>query len=146
MKASIDYLLANAGPVIQYRLRKEILHALSPEEECTLLAQMEALPHLQLLRTYVKPNGYIGRGMHSWDNWRGEGLRKTLVGIREGMDENGILRMDFHAKYNRRYSPKALIDPGPYSDEKLEDGRDERTLNCDLTFWAVALCHLMKNA
>ena len=67
---SIDFLLENAGPVIQYRLRKEILKDLSVGEEEKLLERIYGLPLFKLLSTYVKPKGYIGSGMHSWDNWR----------------------------------------------------------------------------
>ena len=61
---SIDFLLEKAGPVIQYRLRKEILKDLSENEEDKLLGQIYSLPLFQLLTTYAKPNGYIGNGMH----------------------------------------------------------------------------------
>lgn len=74
---SIDFLLENAGPVIQYRLRKEILGDLSKSEEEKLLGQIYELPLFKLLSTYIKPNGYIGSGMHSWDNWRGTVLHET---------------------------------------------------------------------
>lgn len=68
---SIDFLLENAGPVIRYRLRKEILHDLDKTEEENLLEQIYQTPHFKLLQTYVKADGYIGSGAHSWDNWRG---------------------------------------------------------------------------
>lgn len=74
---SIDFLLENAGPVIQYRLHKEILRDLTAEQEENLLEQVYQTPHFKLLETYVKPSGYIGSGMHSWDNWRGEVLHHT---------------------------------------------------------------------
>lgn len=74
---SIDFLLENAGPVIQYRLHKDILKDLSESEEENLLGQIYELPLFELLSTYVKPNGYIGSGMHSWDNWRGTVLHET---------------------------------------------------------------------
>ncbi|HIZ55846.1 MAG TPA: hypothetical protein H9671_06535 [Firmicutes bacterium] len=74
---SIDFLLENAGPVIQYRLRKEILNDLSESDEEKLLEQIYALPLFQSLATYVKPGGYIGTGMHSWDHWRGTVLHRT---------------------------------------------------------------------
>lgn len=32
---------------------------------------------MQLIQKYVKSNGYIGSGMHSWDNWRGTVLHET---------------------------------------------------------------------
>lgn len=74
---SIDFLLENAGPVIQYRLRKEILKDLSKNEEENLLEQIYQLPNFKLVESYVKPNGYIGSGMHSWDNWGGQVLHET---------------------------------------------------------------------
>lgn len=74
---SIDFLLENAGPVIQYRLRKEILQDLTSAEEARLLEQIYQLPPFVLLQSYVKPDGYIGSGMHSWDNWRGQVLHET---------------------------------------------------------------------
>jgi hypothetical protein len=74
---SIDFLLENAGPVIQYRLRKEILCNLKEAEEKKLLEQIYQTPHFKLLQSYIKPNGYIGSGAHSWDNWRGVVLHET---------------------------------------------------------------------
>lgn len=74
---SIDFLLENAGPVIRYRLRKEILEDLTPGEEERLLEQIYELPQFKLVQSYAKPDGYIGSGMHSWDNWRGQVLHET---------------------------------------------------------------------
>jgi hypothetical protein len=74
---SIDFLLENAGAVIQYRLRKEILRNLTQAEEKKLLEQICQTPNFKLVESYVKPNGYIGSGMHSWDNWRGTVLHRT---------------------------------------------------------------------
>jgi len=77
LSKSIDFLLENAGPVIQYRLRKDILQQISVGDEEKLLEQIYQLPYFQLVKSYVKANGYIGRGMHSWNNWRGEVLHET---------------------------------------------------------------------
>lgn len=74
---SIDFLLESAGPVIQYRLRKDILKDISITEEENLLENIYKTPHFRLVQSYVKPNGYIGSGMHSWDNWRGMILHET---------------------------------------------------------------------
>lgn len=74
---SINFLLENAGPVIQYRLKKEILNQLPQEEEKDLLKKIYELPYFKLVQKYVKPDGYIGSGMHSWDNWRGQVLHET---------------------------------------------------------------------
>lgn len=77
LSKSIDYLLENAGAVIQYRLRKEILNSLTQSEEETLLKLIYQTPHFKLVESYIKPNGYIGSGMHSWDNWRGVKLHES---------------------------------------------------------------------
>lgn len=74
---SIKFLLNNAGPVIQYRLRKEILENISEEEENRFLDKIYELPYFKLVQKYVKPDGYIGNGMHSYDNWRGTVLHET---------------------------------------------------------------------
>lgn len=66
MQRSIDFLLENAGPAIQYRLRKEILKNINPIEEENWLEQIYQTPHFLRLLTYVKQSGYIGIGMHSW--------------------------------------------------------------------------------
>ena len=79
LSRSIDFLLDKAGPVIQYRLRKEILHDLSPAEEEQYLERIYRTPFFELVQSYAKPNGYIGSGMHSWDNWRGTVLHETYL-------------------------------------------------------------------
>jgi len=79
LSKSIDFLLENAGAVIQYRLRKEILHDLSATEDENLLAQIYQTPHFKLVESYVKPSGYIGSGAHSWGKWRGVIYQPTYL-------------------------------------------------------------------
>ena len=67
---SIDFLLENGRDVIRYRLHKEILHDLNACEEQALLERVMQTPDYQLLLTHVKPNGYIGTGMHSWEKFK----------------------------------------------------------------------------
>lgn len=74
---SIDFLLEHAGAVIQYRLRKEILQDITKTEEENLLEKIYQTPQFQLVESYVKPNGYIGSGCHSWANWKGRVLQRT---------------------------------------------------------------------
>lgn len=74
---SVDFLIHHAGPVIQYRLRKEITGNITAQEEKRFLNEIFELPYMQLLQKYRKPNGYIGSGMHSWSNWRGTVLHET---------------------------------------------------------------------
>lgn len=77
LSKSIDFLLENAGPVIRYRLRKEILCNLGKTEEENLLGQVYQTPYFILLQSYVKPNGYIGSGAHSLGKWRDAILHET---------------------------------------------------------------------
>jgi hypothetical protein len=77
LSKSIDFLLENAGAVIQYRLHKEILHDISPLEEENLLEKVYQTPFFKLVESYAKPNGYIGSGAHSLDNWRGVNYHET---------------------------------------------------------------------
>jgi len=74
---SVGFLLENAGPVIRYRLKKELLCDITPSEEEALLGEIYVLEPMKLVQSYVKENGYIGSGMHSWDNWRGQVLHET---------------------------------------------------------------------
>ena len=71
---SIDFLLKNGREVIQYRLHKEILHDLTEAEEAVLLGKVMQTPDYRLLMTHVKPNGYIGTGMHSWEKFKSSPL------------------------------------------------------------------------
>lgn len=77
LSKSIDFLLDKAGVIIQYRLKKEILNNITKSEEENLLDQIYHLPNFKLIQSYVKPNGYIGSGAHSWDNWHGVCLHET---------------------------------------------------------------------
>lgn len=79
LSKSIDFLLENAGAVIQYRLRKEILQDITPIEEENLLEQIYQTPNFELVQSYVKPNGYIGSGAHSWGKWRGVIYQPTYL-------------------------------------------------------------------
>ena len=77
LSKSIDFLLENAGPVIQYRLRKEILKPITQAEEENLLEQIYQTPYFKLVEGYAKPNGFIGEGIHGYTNWRGVKFHET---------------------------------------------------------------------
>ncbi len=77
LSKSIDFLLENAGDVIKYRLHKEILKDINKVEEENLLEKVLQTPYYKLVESYVKVNGYIGRGMHSWSKWRDVVLHET---------------------------------------------------------------------
>ena len=60
LSKSIDFLLENAGSVIQYRLHKEILRDLNQTQEENLLEQIYQTPNFKLVESYVRPDGIIG--------------------------------------------------------------------------------------
>ena len=71
-------------------------------------------------------------------------LRETAANIEEAISHDGILRMQLDMPHNKRYSPKNLEYPTPYSDVRLEpDYKNNHALACDLTFWAVQLLYLI---
>jgi len=59
LSKSIDFLLENAGAVIQYRLHKEILRDLNQTQEENLLEKIYQTPHFKLVESYVKPTNAI---------------------------------------------------------------------------------------
>lgn len=65
LSGSIEFLLENAGDIIQYRLHKEILCDINKTEEENLLEKVMQSPNYRTVESYVKENGYIGRGMHT---------------------------------------------------------------------------------
>ena len=75
LSKSIDFLLENCGDVMKYRLHKEIIKDISKSEEERLLAKVMQTPKFKLLKSNVKPNGYIGLGMHSWDKFKENDLQ-----------------------------------------------------------------------
>lgn len=71
LNKSIDFLLENAGCVIQYRLRKEILQNISKIEEENLLEEIYQTPYFKMVESYTKPSGFIGHGIHGHSNFPG---------------------------------------------------------------------------
>ncbi len=73
-------------------------------------------------------------------------LSETIENIKQALSDDGILKMNFGAPHNKRYSPKKIEYPTAYEDVRLEpDYKSTTSLMCDLTFWAVELLHLCHN-
>ncbi len=70
LSKSMDYLLENGGDLLRYRLHRDILHDLTPSEETAYLEKISQSNDYRLLLSHIHPNGYIGRGMHSWDKFK----------------------------------------------------------------------------
>ncbi len=120
IQKSIDFLLENAGPIIQYKLKKEILCDITDAEEEQLLTKIYQTPQFKLVESYVKPNGYIGSGMHSWDNWRGQVLHETPL-----QDSESAARL---------LSYYAIPKTHPIVNNFVAAMRDEKTLEKEFSY------------
>lgn len=70
-------------------------------------------------------------------------IRQSVANVKEAIDKDGILRMNFEQSHNKRYSPLYIQYPTAYVDVSLEaDYKDKKALLCDLTYWAVEFLHL----
>ena len=73
-------------------------------------------------------------------------LRESIVNVKQTLARDGILKMNFGMPHNKRYSPKKIEYPTAYEDVRLEpDYKQETSLLCDLTFWAVEFLYLCDN-
>lgn len=71
-------------------------------------------------------------------------IRESAANVKEALDKDGILRMNFERPHNKRYSPKYIEYPTAYVDVRLEaDYNDKNALLCDLTYWAVEFLHIV---
>lgn len=64
MQKMISFLLQNANPSIVYRIKKEILHNISEEEENKLQNLILSEKIIQLIIACQKENGWLGNGYH----------------------------------------------------------------------------------
>ncbi|MBQ7828391.1 MAG: hypothetical protein IJ386_09030, partial [Clostridia bacterium] len=87
---SIEFLLKNAGPSIRYRVKKEILGEISPEEETELQKQIMAEPIYLLIANCQKENGWLGNGFHGPNKNAGP-YENQEVGTKY-LAEKGILK------------------------------------------------------
>lgn len=90
---SIDFLLEKANPSIRLRVKKELLHSISADEEAKLQAEILNEKTIRFIADKQRENGWIGLGFHGsnknagqWDNqetatkYMGEkGLKGTSV-------------------------------------------------------------------
>lgn len=61
----IGFLLDYANPSIKRRVRSEVLHSITPEEEAQYQEQILNEPIVQRIIGYQKENGWLGVGLHS---------------------------------------------------------------------------------
>ncbi|MBQ4353718.1 MAG: hypothetical protein IJC71_02375 [Clostridia bacterium] len=70
LSKSIDFLLENGRDLLLYRLHRDVLCDLTTDMEETYLAKIRETEDYRLLLSHIHENGYIGRGMHSWEKFK----------------------------------------------------------------------------
>lgn len=68
----VEYLMENAGPSIQLRVRKEILGTITPAQEKQYQEQILQEPIMQHIASHQKENGWIGNGFHGTNKNAGQ--------------------------------------------------------------------------
>lgn len=136
----IDFLLARGNPSIQLRVKKEVLHTITPEEEKALQEQILTEKTVRFIGEKQLENGWIGLGFHGssknagqYDNqetgtkYLGEkGLKGTTI--------YGICSVNIYDGEFRGWSP--------YFGAQLEtDWRAKVRRQCDITFRALLIMH-----
>ena len=54
-------------------------------------------------------------------------IRESVENVKEAIDKDGILRLQFDKPHNKRYSPENIQYPTPYTDVRLEaDYKDKK--------------------
>lgn len=86
----IDFLLENANPSIKYRVKKEILNSITPDEEKELQNQILNEPIIQLIMKCQKENGWIGNGFHGPN--KNAGLYENQEVGTKYLAEKGVLK------------------------------------------------------
>lgn len=85
LQRMMAFLLENANPSIQCRVKKEALHTLTSEESEAYQRQIMSEPIVKRIISLQKENGWIGNGLHgSFDSQ--EGATKYLS--EKGVDRN----------------------------------------------------------
>lgn len=68
----IEFLLNNANPSIKRRIKREILHNITPEEETQYQKQILKEPIVQRIIGCQKENGWLGNGFHGTNKNAGQ--------------------------------------------------------------------------
>ena len=130
LSKSINFLLENAGPVIQYRARGLAFNRPVKAFRTDLIDTI-------LYRRMLTEIAMLGVGIEA------NVIAESTANVEEALHADGILRLRFDLPHNKRNSPKKLEYPTAYSDIKLEPDYTKKTaLDCDLTFWAVQFLYL----
>jgi len=75
-----------------------------------------------------------------------DAVNTSVMNLLDDIKKDGILKMSFGSSYEKRYYKLTHQYPTPYSEIGLEiDYKNDVSLWCDLTFWAVQFLHLYNN-
>lgn len=73
-------------------------------------------------------------------------IKESVKNLKAALSDDGVLKWEFTTAYQKSQF-RAQKWPTAYCDIWLEDDHTKKTaLECDLTFWAVQLLHILGEA
>lgn len=70
----------------------------------------------------------------------------SAANLISGLEKDGIVKMNFNSPYEKKLYKSGRQYPTPYGEVFLEtDFENDKSLWCDLTFWAVQFLYLYEN-
>jgi hypothetical protein len=150
-------VLSHTKSWINQRSKNEMVRAIN---HINFLFPEETNLHVKHGNTYYVPLWAIRQPIYSYEPYRNKtcyrrtltdivkmGLGKNIDAVNASvgnllndLEKDGILRMQFHSSYEKRFYKACHQYPTPYSEVCLEaDTNDDLKLWCDMTFWAIQL-------
>jgi len=131
---SIDFLLRNAGPSIRYRVKKQILGEISPEEETELQAQIMAEPISILIANCQKENGWLGNGFHGPNKnagpYENQEVGTKYLAEKGVCKDNPVLQRAMEAFVTTELTDLCYRTKGKYFDEFRYAANGQNIIRC----------------
>lgn len=116
----IEFLLENAGPSIQLRVRKEILGTITSAQEKQYQEQILKEPIVQHITSHQKENGWIGNGFHGSNKNAGQYDNQEVATKymgEKGLKNTPLLDKAIHAFQTTKLTDLCYETKGRYFDE-----------------------------
>ncbi|MDE6874718.1 MAG: hypothetical protein K2P87_09725 [Lachnospiraceae bacterium] len=128
-----DFLLANAGPSIRLRVKKEILNNISAQEERELQNEILNEKTMKLIAAKQLPNGWIGLGFHGSNKNAGQYDNQEVA--TKYMGEKGLFGTELLNRAMDAFVTTELTDPcygtrGHYYSEFEIPACGQNTIRC----------------
>lgn len=130
----IDFLLENANPSIKYRVKKEIINSITPDEEMDLQNQILNEPITQLIINCQKGNGWLGNGFHGPNknagNYENQEVGVKYLAEKGVLKENPVLKRAMEAFVTTELSDLCYRTKGKIIDEFKYAANGQNIIRC----------------